>query len=169
MDAGLDTGDILTQRAVSIETDETAQTLHNKLATVGSELLIDTLPKYLSGEIRPQKQDESLVTYAPQIKKEDGQIDWSQSAVEIERLVRAFTPWPGTFTFWNDTQLKIHSGINGEGHAPPGQVVEKNGQIAIGTGIGLYYPQEVQLSGKKRMSIADFVNGYSDFVGATLG
>jgi len=169
IDAGLDTGDILTKRAVTIENDETAQTLHDKLASIGGDLLIETLPKYLSGEVQPQKQDESLVTYASQIKKEDGQIDWSQSAVSVERLVRAFTPWPGTFTFWNDKQLKIHSGTNGDEQAPQGQVIEKNGQIAIGTGDGLYYPKEIQLSGKKRMSINDFANGYSDFVGATLG
>lgn len=169
IDAGLDTGDMLSKRSITIKSDETAQTLHDKLATIGSELLIETLPKYLSGEVQPQQQDESRVTYAPQIKKDDGQIDWSQSAVEIERLVRAFTPWPGTFTHWNDKQLKIHSGINGDGHAPSGQVVEINGQIAIGTGHGLYYPDEVQLSGKKRMSISDFSNGYPDFVGAKLG
>lgn len=169
IDAGLDTGDMLSKRAVTIESDETAQTLHDKLAAIGGELLIETLPKYLSGDIQPQKQDESLVTYAPQIKKEEGEIDWSQSAVSIERLVRAFTPWPGTFTFWNGKQLKIHSGINTEWRAPQGQVVEINGQIAIGTGEGAYYPEEVQLEGKKRMAIGDFANGYSDFVGATLG
>lgn len=169
IDAGLDTGDMLTKRAIPIEKGETAQTLHDKLMQIGAELLIETLPKVLSGEVQPQKQDESLMTYAPQIKKEEGQIDWSQSAINIERLVRAFTPWPGTFTVWNGKQLKIHSGINGEGTAPQGQVVEKDGQIAIGTGDGLYYLQEVQLTGKKRVSIKDFTNGYSDFVGAMLG
>lgn len=169
MDAGLDTGPMLTKQAIPIEKDETAQTLHDKLAQIGGELLIETLPKFLSGEVQPQQQDESLVTYASQIKKEDGQIDWSQSASSIERLVRAFTPWPGTYTFWNGKQLKIHSGTDGKGSEISAKVVEKNGQIAIGTGDGLYYPSEVQLSGKKRMSIIDFANGYNDFVGATLG
>lgn len=169
IDAGLDTGPMLTKRVIPIESDETAQTLHDKLAAIGGDLLLETLPKFLSGEVQPQPQNETLVTYARQIKKEDGEIDWSQPAVNIERLVRAFTPWPGTFTSWNDKQLKIHSGINGSGTAPQGQVIDKNGQIAIGTGDGLYYPDQVQLSGKKRMSIIDFANGYSDFVGATLG
>jgi methionyl-tRNA formyltransferase len=169
IDAGLDTGDMLTKRAILIEQDETAQTLHDKLMQIGAKLLIETLPKVLSGEIQPQQQDDSLATYAPQINKEDGRIDWSQPSINIERLVRAFTPWPGTFTFWNGKQLKIHSGINGEGTARHGQVVETDGQIAIGTGDGLYYLQEVQLTGKKRISIKDFANGYSDFVGATLG
>lgn len=169
MDAGLDTGPMLTKHAIKIDDDETGQSLHDKLAEIGGELLIETLPKYLSGEVKPQQQDETLVTYAPQIKKEEGNIDWSQSAKSIERLVRAFTPWPGTFTFWNGTQLKIHSGNDGDGQAEAGMVIEKNGQIAIGTGDGLYYPDEVQLAGKKRVSIADFVNGYGDFVGAQLG
>ena len=169
IDAGLDTGPMLTKRAIPIEKDETAQTLHDKLSQIGAELLIETLPKFISGEVQPQQQDDSLATYAPQIKKEEGQIDWSQPALNIERLVRAFTPWPGTFTHWNAKQLKIHSGNNGEGTAPHGQIIDKNGQIAIGTGDGLYYPHEVQLEGKKRMSITDFVNGYSEFIGAILG
>jgi len=168
MDAGLDTGPMLTKQAIQIADDETAQTLHDKLSDIGGDLLIETLPKFLSGEVKPQEQDESLVTYAPQIKKEEGNIDWSQSAQSIERLVRAFTPWPGTFTFWDGTQLKIHSGVDGDGSSDAGLVVEKDGQIAIGTGDGLYYPHEVQLSGKKRMSITDFVNGYSEFIGARL-
>ncbi len=169
MDAGLDTGPMLTKHVIKIATDETGQSLHDKLAPIGGELLIEILPKYLSGEVKPQEQDETLVTYAGQIKKEEGNIDWSSSAQSIERLVRAFTPWPGTFTFWDGKQLKIHSGNDGEGTADAGLVIEKNGQIAIGTGDGLYYPDEVQLSGKKRMSITDFANGYGDFIGAKLG
>lgn len=169
MDAGLDTGPMLAKQIIPITDDDTGQTLHDKLADAGGDLLIDTLPKYLSGDIQPQEQDESLVTYASQIKKEEGNIDWSQPAQNIERLVRAFTPWPGTFTSWDGTQLKIHAGVIGDGKAEMGQVVEKEGQIAIGTGDGLYYPQIVQLAGKKRVSIADFVNGYSDFIGGTLG
>jgi len=169
IDAGLDTGPMLTKHSIPIEKFETAETLHDKLSQIGAELLIETLPKVISGEVQPQQQDDSLATYSPQIKKEEGLIDWSQDAQVIERLVRAFTPWPGTFTFWNDKQLKIHSGIDGVGTAPHGEVVEKNGQIAIGTGDGLYYPHEVQLAGKKRVSITDFANGYSDFVGAILG
>jgi methionyl-tRNA formyltransferase len=169
IDAGLDTGPMLTKRAIPIQKDDTAQTLHDKLMQIGGELLLETLPKVLSGQVQPQQQDESLVTYAPQIKKEEGQIDWSQPAINIERLVRAFTPWPGTFTFWNGKQLKIHSGSDGDGTASLGQVIEKDGQIAIGAGDGLYYPHEVQLAGKKRMFIADFANGYADFIGAMLG
>ena len=169
MDAGLDTGPVLAKRSIPIEADETGQSLHDKLAHLGADLLIDTLPKYLSGDITPQAQDESQASYAPQIRKEEGRIDWSQSAAEIERLARAFRPWPGTFTYWRDRQLKIHAGRHGDGLARPGQVIERGGRIAIGTGDGLYYPTELQLAGKKRMSIDSFAHGYRDFVGAALG
>jgi methionyl-tRNA formyltransferase len=168
MDAGLDTGPMLSKRAIPITPEETGQSLHDKMAVLGAELLIDTLPGYLSGDIQPQSQDEALVTFAPQINKEDGRIDWMQDAASIERLVRAFTPWPGTYTFWNGKQLKIHSGTVGEGSAEPGKVIERAGRTAIGTGSGLYYPAEIQLEGKKRASIADFVNGYRDFSRANL-
>lgn len=169
MDAGLDTGPMLSKRAIPIAPDETAQTLHDKMAQLGADLLIDTLPGYLSGEVQPQVQDDALATYAPQIKKEEGAIDWAQAAASIERLVRAFTPWPGTYTFWGGKQLKIHAGRVQAGSAQPGQVLEQGGALCIGTGDGLYCPTEVQLEGKKRAPIADFVNGYPDFVGAQLG
>ncbi len=169
MDAGMDTGPILTRYAISVEQDETGQSLHDKLSEVGAMLLIETLPGYLSGEVLPQPQDEALVTYAPQIKKEDGRINWTQDAASIERLVRAFTPWPGTFTFWDGKQLKIHSGEIGRGEVEPGLVVEHDGRVAIGTGVGLFYLGHVQLAGKKAIDITDFVRGHGDFVGAKLG
>ncbi len=169
MDAGLDTGPMLTQRVIPIEPDDTGQSMHDKLAQLGSDLLIETLPIYLSGEIKPQPQNDDLATYAPQIKKREGEIAWSNSAEAIERLVRAFTSWPGTYTSWNGKQLKIHSGTNADGSAEIGRVIEKHGQFAIGTGDGLYYPDVIQLEGKKRTSVDDFVRGYTDFVGAKLG
>ena len=168
MDAGLDTGPMLSKRATPIAPDETAATLHDRLAQIGADLLIETLPAYLAGELQAQAQDEASVTYAPQIKKEEGNIDWAQSAERIERLVRAFTPWPGTYTFYDDTQLKIHAGAAGTGDLPPATVRDIDGRVAIGTGDGVYYPTQVQLAGKKRTDIADFINGYPDFIGATL-
>ena len=98
LDAGLDTGPLLSKRAISLAADETGQSLHDKLAALSADLLVDTLPRYLSGEIEPQAQAESQATYAPQIKKEEGEINWTCSAASIERLVRAFRPWPETFT-----------------------------------------------------------------------
>jgi methionyl-tRNA formyltransferase len=168
MDAGLDTGPMLRKRAIPILPDDTGQTLHDKMAQLGADLLIETLPDVLSGALVPQPQDETLVTYAPQIEKHEGAIDWTQSAESIERLVRAFTPWPGTYTFWQGKQVKIHKGHVIAGQAAPGEVVMREGVCAIGTGSGLYVPTELQLEGKKRVPVGDFLRGYPEFVGATL-
>lgn len=169
MDAGLDTGPMLTVRKTPIYPDDTGQTLHDRLAQIGAELLIETLPAYLNGDIQPQPQPEAGITYAPQIEKEEGRLDWTQSATQIERLVRAFTSWPGTFTFWADKQLKIHRGEVGVGTAPPGNVIDNGGRLAIGTGDGLYYPLELQLQGKKRVDVSDFLRGYPHIIGSSLG
>lgn len=169
MDAGLDTGPMLTQRAVTLAPDETAQTLHDTLSQVGADLLIDTLPRWLAGEITPQPQDDALATFAPRIDKSEGRIDWTVSAAQIERTVRAFTPWPGTFTDWNDKQLKILAGQVVTGSAEPGRVVARDGGVAIGSGDGLFAPTQVQLQGKKAVGVDDFVRGYGDFVGSVLG
>jgi len=168
MDAGLDTGDMLSSRAIPIAPDETGQSLHDKLAQIGGELLIKTLPGVLSGVIQPQKQIDELATYAPQIKKDDGLIDWTQDAAQIERTVRAFTPWPGTYTFWNGKQLKIHAGEVAAGDAEPGIVKQSNQAIVIGTGSGLFAVEQVQLQGKKLVDIQAFINGYPEFIGSQL-
>lgn len=171
MDAGLDTGPILAQRAIPIGPRETGQSLHDRLATLGGELLVETLSAYLAGTLtpRPQPDDESLITYAGQIKKEDGAIDWNQSAVAIDRLVRAFTPWPGTFTHWNGQLLKIVAGHPAAGDTEPGRVIPRAEAFAIGTGDGLYVPETVQLAGRKAVSAADFLRGNSAILGARLG
>jgi methionyl-tRNA formyltransferase len=168
MDAGLDTGPMLRQSAIPLAPDETAATLHDKLSALGADLLIETLPGYLNGDIAPQPQDDSLATFAPRIDKEEGRIDWTQPAAAIERTVRAFMPWPGTYTFWNGKQVKIHSGAVGEGSAEPGQVVNRGGRVAIGTGEGLFYPLRVQLEGKSAVTVDDFVRGHGAFVVARL-
>ena len=168
IDAGLDTGPMLTQDSLLIEPYETSQTLHDKLAQLGAKLLTATLPTYLSGELQPQPQPEAGITYAPQITKEEGEIDWSQDGEAIERLVRAFTPWPGTYTTFQGKQLKIHAGYLKGGYIQAGKVQMFGDGIGIGTGDGIYFPTEVQLEGKKRMDIDAFVNGYKDFFGAVL-
>ncbi len=168
MDAGLDTGPMLSKRAIPIAHDETGQTLHDKLCILGGELLIETLPAYLNGEIIPQPQDDSLATFAPRIEKEEGKIDWTQSAAQIERMIRAFTPWPGTWTFWNGKLLKILSGDVIDGTAEPGHVVDRGGRVAIGTASGLYVPARVQLEGRGGVSIDAFVRGYPAFIGTIL-
>ncbi len=168
MDAGLDTGPILSQRALPIAPDETGQSLHDKLARLGADLLVETLPGYLAGDVLPTPQPADGVTLAPSIRKEEGSIRWSEDAQTIERLVRAFTPWPGTYTFWNGQQLKILKGAAGDGQAQPGLVVNTGGTVAIGTGNGLFYPLEVQLAGRRALHIQDFVRGQPRLVGAIL-
>ncbi len=168
MDAGLDTGPMLSQRAITIAPDETGATLHDKLAVLGGDLLIETLPGILSGDILPQPQDDAQATLAPRIGKEEGHIDWTQPAALIERTVRAFTPWPGTTTFWNQQGLKILSGRVIPGSAAPGKVVSVNGTAAIGTGAALFAPERVQLQGRGAVPLADFLRGYDQFIGAQL-
>lgn len=177
MDAGLDTGPMLSKRAITLAPDETGQSLHDKLCVIGGELLIETLPSYLRGDIMPQPQDDALATFAPRIEKDEGRIDWSQPAEQIERLVRAFTPWPGTFTTWDGKLLKILAGqIDGDGprhgastSSLPGQVIRHDNRIGIATGDGIFYPLRVQLEGKSAVAIDDFTRGYSSFAGAVLG
>jgi methionyl-tRNA formyltransferase len=169
MDPGLDTGPMISKRSVPITPRTTAATLHDTLSAVGAELLIDTLPRYLSGELVPEPQDDRLATLCPQIEKSEGEIDWSQSATVIDQLVRAFTPWPGTFTAWDGRRLKVLAGQPTEGRAPIGRVVMAADGVVIGTGDGLYLPSTLQLAGGKPLSVADFVNGYPDFMGAVLG
>jgi methionyl-tRNA formyltransferase len=175
MDAGLDTGPMLRARAIPLAPDETGASLHDKLSELGADLLIETLEAYFAGNVEPVPQPEDGVTYAPRIEKTEGRIDWTQPAEVIERLVRAFTPWPGTSTSWNGKTLKI---ISGEAGSAPtmarspeaGQVIDIDGRWAIGTGeSGVYYPATVQLEGKKVVSMDDFARGYPDFAGSQLG
>ena len=175
MDAGLDTGPMLKQGAVPITPTETGQSLHDKMAALGGGLLMETLPDYLTGKIEPQSQNEALQTYAPMLKKEDGLLNWSLSAVALERQIRAFEPWPGTYTLWNGKVLKVLPAVEQsirvvEGSAAPGTVLRtRDNVIAVGTGDGLLALWQVQLAGKPATSIHAFVNGYQAFIGATLG
>ncbi|MDZ4766792.1 MAG: methionyl-tRNA formyltransferase [Chloroflexota bacterium] len=168
MDAGLDTGAMLIWRALPIAADETGQSLHDKLSLLGGDLLIDALPNILSGALLPTPQDNALATFAPRIDKGEGRIDWMQTAAHIERTMRAFTPWPGTFTTWDGQLLKILTGGTESGIIAPGLVAERGGRIAIGTSGGVFAPTRVQLEGRKPVSIDDFVRGYPAFVGSQL-
>jgi methionyl-tRNA formyltransferase len=176
MDAGLDTGPVLGQRAIPISPDETGERLHDKLAALGGSLLLEVLRPYLQGELLPAPQDDSRQTYAPMLKKEDGAIDWTQPAAAIERQVRAFHPWPGTFTTWAGQTLKVLPGGAANlpcvlpGTAAPGAVIQAApGQIAVGSGADLFVLPLVQLAGRAAVSAGAFVNGHRTFVGAVLG
>jgi methionyl-tRNA formyltransferase len=168
MDAGLDTGPMLMMRSVPIAADETGQSLHDKLADLGADLLLEALPQYLSGRLTPMPQPEDGVTYAGMVSKEDGNLEWSQDAASLERLVRAFTPWPGTYTFWNGQLLKVISAQVTSGRTSPGEIIHTQDGIAVGTGDGILLLKQIQLAGRKAMSAIDFVRGQADFVGTKL-
>jgi methionyl-tRNA formyltransferase len=165
MDAGLDTGPILSQRAVRVEPDETAGSLFGKLSVLGADLLLATLPGYLAGEIEPRPQPEEGVTYAPMLKKEEGQLDFSSSALELARKVRAFNPWPGAYFEWDGTLLKVHRVTSRPGLAREGERLILDGLPAVGTSDGLLVLEEVQPAGKKPMSGKAFLTGAREWKG----
>jgi methionyl-tRNA formyltransferase len=171
MDPGLDTGPILAQREEPIRADDTRATLTERLSIVGAELLVETLPGYLSGEIEPQPQEDEGATVAKQLRKEDGRLDWSRPAIVLDRKIRAFSPWPGTFTFWQERRLKVIEASplpDWEREASPGTVVEVPDGAAVATGEGALRLEKIQLAGKRAMAIGPFLRGRQNFVGSRL-
>ena len=171
MDEGMDTGDILLQAEVPIGDEETCERLHDRLASSGAQLLLETLEKMKTGDIRPIPQDHSKATYAPPLKKEDGHIDWEKGAKDIDRQIRAFNPWPGAFTKWGDQLLKIFKGEVKEGGSvrKPGAVVWAGLDfVEVETGKGSFRIQEVQLEGRRRMTLREFLTGHPIPVGTVF-
>jgi len=160
MDPGLDTGPIISQKAIPIGPDQTGGELFTRLADLGCELLIETLPAYLSGELPPQPQDDALHTYAPMLKRSDGELDFSQPALALARQVRAFNPWPGTSIPWNDRRLKIHRAQPVDVTSPgTGVFLIHEGLPAVGTAEGVLVLEEIQPPGKRKMSGDTFLRG----------
>ena len=168
MDAGMDTGDILLQSEILIGERETFATLHDRLAELGAQRLKETIAGLKSERITPVSQDHSGATDAPLIKKEDGRIDWSKEADEIDRQVRAFNPWPGAYTQWEDRLLKVFGGEVRKG-VPPGENGSVNwvgtDVIEVKTGKDCYRIREVQLEARKRLSVRDFLQGHRVQIG----
>lgn len=172
MDAGLDTGPIIARREEPIRPDDTQTALGERLAQLGARLLVETLPLYLEGTLLPQPQPEEGVTYARQLRKEDGLLDWSRPAVELDRWIRAFHPWPGTFTFWHGQMLKVLRAtplLDWCGDAPSGTVFALADGVAVATGAGALRLEQVQLAGKRPMDISLFLHGQRDLIGSRLG
>jgi methionyl-tRNA formyltransferase len=166
MDSGIDTGPLLSQGMIDIAAEETGGSLAQKLAQLGAELLIDTLPSYLSGDLQPQAQG-GKASYAPMLNKSDGQLDFSQPAEEIERKVRAFNPWPGAFMDWKSGRLKIHRAQVDDSavlSSETGSQIEIDGYPAVITGAGSLVLMEVQPAGKKTMTGEVFLRGARDWV-----
>lgn len=172
MDEGLDTGPMYLQEALDIRPDETASTLHDRLAALGAAMLRHYLDDILAGRIIATPQPDEGMTYAPLIDKNAGEIDWRRDAAELDRLVRAMTPWPGAFTHWEDVPLKVlrarpFAGSLPDG--PPGLVVRVGSGIAALAGRSGLLLDEVQLPGKRALPAAEFARGRPDWVGSVLG
>jgi methionyl-tRNA formyltransferase len=169
MDKGMDTGPILSMRATEIGEEETAPELSARLSQIGAELLSETLPLVDRGEIRPVAQNDDEATYAPLLKREDGLIDWRMSAPEMARRVRAFQPWPGTFTFFRGSRLMLWKAryVEQRHHSEPATItgLEKSGVLVACASETALLIEEIQLEGKRRMSARDFINGLRLAVG----
>jgi methionyl-tRNA formyltransferase len=170
MDEGLDTGAVLARRAIPIAADETGGSLFDKLSALGRELLVTELPNFLAGKLTPVPQDHARHTLAPIIDKQDGALDWSKPAVELERRVRAFDPWPGTFTHVDGKLLKVLRARVAEGQGQPGEVLRAGAEgLVVAAGQGALAIEELQLEGRKRMRAADFLAGFRVAPGTRLG
>ncbi len=160
MDAGIDTGPVLAMEKVAVEKQETALTLEKKLAKTGSNLILKNLPLYLSGQISPIPQPETGSTYASLLKKQDGLLDFTQPAIELERKVRAYDDWPGTFTTVKDQILKIRKVRLYAGKTlSAGRRDASEGYPLVGTADGTLLLEEVQPAGKKWMNGKDYLRG----------
>ncbi|MFZ2314879.1 MAG: methionyl-tRNA formyltransferase [Gammaproteobacteria bacterium] len=161
MDKGLDTGPMLLQSHYELADDETSQTLHDKMAKVGAVNLIETLNLLAQNKLMPQIQDDTLATYATKITKEEAVINWSQRALELEHLIRAFNPWPIAQTTWQGQPLRIWmaKALPTTASALPGTIVHADREgVDVATGEGILRLLQVQLPGSKAVSISDFYN-----------
>ena len=171
LDEGMDSGQIIVQLETDIEAEETAAELTPRLFEMGARLLADTLPRWRTGEIAPVPQSEAKATITRLLTREDGEIDWTRPADYIARQLRAYDPWPGSFTRWNGRQLKVHqaSSIDSSVGSVPGTVLEFNQGVGVATGDGALLLHRVQLEGRQAMDIGNFTRGYHDFLGSHLG
>jgi methionyl-tRNA formyltransferase len=161
MDVGLDTGNMLYKLACPITAEDTSATLYDKLANLGPQGLIETLQQLADGTIQPEVQDEALVTYAEKLSKEEAQIDWTLSAAQLERCIRAFNPWPMSWIMIDDQPIKVWkaSVIDGASSEEPGTIIEANKQgIQVTTAEGILNLESLQPAGKKAMSAQDLLN-----------
>ncbi len=174
LDEGMDSGPVFRQREVEIMDDDTCGSLSARLADIGAEMLVEIMPLWMEGRIKPQAQDAGRATYTTVIKREDGKIDWRRSAVELWRQVRAYQPWPGCYTSWGGKNLKILEAkpLTCLKTHQPGKVIILEGtreaEVCVECASGLLCLQRLQLEGKKSLTSAEFVRGQREFVGSIL-
>jgi len=170
LDEKMDHGPIVSQKEFTINKDETSATLFEKMAQEGAELLVTTIPGWLDGTIPAIPQNHEEATTTKMLSKEDGRIDWNKDAKAIERLVRAYDPWPGTFTFWGGRRMKVLKASTCDSQVPgaPGTVVKCDDGIAVCTADVPLTIHSLQLEGKKPQNANEFARTYPDFIGATL-
>lgn len=161
MDEGLDTGDILLQRKIDISPNETGGSLHDRLAQIAPDALLESLQLLTKGTAPRISQDNAFASYAPKLKREDGRIDWSQPAEAIERKIRAYNPWPGAFMELDGRHLKIFSASVVDHSGQPGQILQSDDGLVIAAGAGALSLSELQLEAKRRMSAAEFMRGHA--------
>jgi methionyl-tRNA formyltransferase len=170
VDKGIDSGPILAQRRVPVEPTDTTKSLTDKLAHVSADLLMETLPGWISHSITPRPQRHEGATYTRMLSKDDGELDWRLSAAELWRRVRAYYPWPVSFTSWNGKGTRILEALPQPGQIDePGRVLDLGqGEVGVQTGNGILKLVRVQVEGKKEMGITEFVRGQRGFVGSML-
>lgn len=171
MDEGLDTGPILSQAQLEVSPQDTTASLAEKLGCLGGQLLLDTLPQWISGDIAPTEQDDQQATYAGQLRRKDGRIDWTESAEQIARRIRAYHPWPGASTSWNGSPLKVLRArplAEETGCDAVGKVMQFDSMVTVATGQGLLVLEELQLAGRRRLLAQEFSRGQRGFVGSVL-
>lgn len=185
MDAGMDSGPILAQRTFAINASDTAASLSERLSECGGDLLADTLPRWLSGEIEPAPQDNSQATTSPLLRKEDGAIDWRLRASDVWRRVRAYNPWPGAYTSLDGEPMHIWRAwpLDADPRDEPGTVLDVDAAseetlpadiapaaaFAVQTGDGILVPLEVQRAGRRVLPADEFLRGIPRLIGRRLG
>jgi methionyl-tRNA formyltransferase len=172
MEAGLDTGPVLSRSSCSIHNNDTSQTLHDRLAALGSQTLLDTLPRLKELQQNSHIQDNSLSNYASKLQKAEATIDWQHSALDISRQIHAFNPWPVAQTSWKGATLRIWlaKAINEQHNVTAGDILAVNrDSIDVATGQGVLRLTQVQIPGKRSMPASDFLNANSMAIGEHLG
>ncbi len=172
IDAGLDTGDILMQRELAIDAEDTAETLGPRLAAIGAELMVETLRGLESGQVVATPQDHAGATLAPILKKEDGRMDFARPAAELFNRLRGFQPWPGAFTVFRGKTLQVHRAqlARPAEKLAPGKIAAEGARLFVGCGHNTALElMEIQLEGKRRMTAQEFINGYQPKPGDALG